>query len=71
MATRTLFLLLPPEAQAMTYPFRFLIAEDQSLERGALVALLETEPDISVVAECATGTEEGDRRQAWHRRCAT
>lgn len=43
----------------MTYPFRFLIAEDQSLERGALVALLETEPDISVVAECATGTEEG------------
>ena len=55
----------------MTYPIRVLIAEDQSLERGALVALLETEPDISVVAECATGTEEGDRRQAWHRRCAT
>ena len=29
------------------------------MDRGALVALLETEPDISVVAECATGTEEG------------
>ena len=39
----------------MTYPIRVLIAEDQSLVRGALVALLETEPDISVVAECATG----------------
>ena len=43
----------------MTNPIRVLIAEDQSLVRGALVALLETEPDISVVAECATGTEEG------------
>lgn len=41
----------------MTYPIRVLIAEDQSLVRGALVALLETEPDISVVAECATGAE--------------
>ena len=39
----------------MTDPIRVLIAEDQSLVRGALVALLETEPDISVVAECATG----------------
>ena len=29
------------------------------MDRGALVALLVTEPDISVVAECATGTEEG------------
>lgn len=27
------------------------------MKRGALVALLETEPDISVVAECATGAE--------------
>ena len=41
----------------MTDPIRVLIAEDQSLVRGALVALLETEPDISVVAECATGAE--------------
>lgn len=36
---------------------RVLIAEDQSLVRGALVALLGSEPDIEVVAECATGTE--------------
>ena len=36
---------------------RVLIAEDQSLVRGALVALLSAEPDIEVVAECATGTE--------------
>ena len=36
---------------------RVLIAEDQSLVRGALVALLSAEPDIEVVAECATGSE--------------
>lgn len=36
---------------------RLLIAEDQSLVRGALVALLSSEPDLEVVAECATGTE--------------
>ena len=41
----------------MPETIRVLIAEDQSLVRGALVALLETEPDINVVAECATGTE--------------
>ena len=41
----------------MTNPIRVLIAEDQSLVRGALVALLDAEPDISVVAECATGVE--------------
>ncbi|MER0106814.1 response regulator transcription factor [Corynebacterium sp. KPL2895] len=38
-------------------PIRILIAEDQSLVRGALVALLATEPDIDVVAQCATGNE--------------
>ena len=36
---------------------RLLIAEDQSLVRGALVALLSSEPDLEVVAHCATGTE--------------
>ena len=41
----------------MPETIRVLIAEDQSLVRGALVALLETEPDISVVAQCATGAE--------------
>lgn len=39
---------------------RVLIAEDQSLVRGALVALLGSETDIEVVAECATGTEAID-----------
>ena len=34
-----------------------LIAEDQSLVRGALTALLNTEPDIEVVAGCGSGTE--------------
>lgn len=41
----------------MPETIRVLIAEDQSLVRGALVALLETEPDISVVAQCETGAE--------------
>lgn len=34
---------------------RVLVAEDQNLIRGALVALLSLEPDISVVAETARG----------------
>ena len=41
----------------MTPPIRVLIAEDQSLVRGALVALVNAESDIEVVAECSTGTE--------------
>ena len=34
---------------------RVLVAEDQNLIRGALVALLSLEPDITVVAETARG----------------
>ncbi|MEO5303881.1 MULTISPECIES: response regulator transcription factor [Corynebacterium] len=41
----------------MSEHIRVLIAEDQSLVRGALTALLSTEPDIDVVAECSTGAE--------------
>lgn len=41
----------------MTASIRVLIAEDQSLVRGALTALLNTEPDIEIVADCASGTE--------------
>lgn len=36
---------------------RILIAEDQTMVRQALVALLELEPDITVVAEAASGDE--------------
>ncbi|MFI6740447.1 response regulator transcription factor [Nonomuraea sp. NPDC050451] len=36
---------------------RVLLAEDMHMVRGALVALLELEPDIKVVAEAATGDE--------------
>jgi DNA-binding NarL/FixJ family response regulator len=36
---------------------RLLIAEDQPLIRKAVVALLELEPDISVVAQAADGVE--------------
>jgi two-component system response regulator DesR len=36
---------------------KVLIAEDMHIVRGALVALLELEPDINVVAEVATGDD--------------
>jgi two-component system response regulator DesR len=36
---------------------RIMIAEDQTMVRQALVALLELEPDIEVVAEAASGDE--------------
>ncbi|GAA2209145.1 response regulator transcription factor [Nonomuraea monospora] len=36
---------------------RVLLAEDMHMVRGALVALLDLEPDIKVVAEAATGDE--------------
>jgi len=36
---------------------RIMIAEDQTMVRQALVALLELEPDIKVVAQAATGDE--------------
>lgn len=44
----------------MTSPIRVLIAEDQSLVRGALTALLNTEPDIEIVAGCSSGVEVAD-----------
>src|SRR5206468_1290791 len=36
---------------------RIMIAEDQTMVRQALVALLEFEPDITVVAQAASGDE--------------
>ena len=36
---------------------RVLLAEDQTLVRGALRALLDLEPDIEVVAEVGRGDE--------------
>jgi two-component system response regulator DesR len=36
---------------------RVLVAEDQSMVRGALRALLELEPDITVVAEVGRGDD--------------
>jgi len=36
---------------------RVLLAEDQGMMRGALVLLLNLEPDIEVVAEVSSGTE--------------
>ena len=40
-----------------TTPIRVLIAEDQAMVLGALAALLELEPDISVVARAVNGRD--------------
>jgi two-component system response regulator DesR len=44
----------------MTASIRVVLAEDQAMVLGALSALLELEPDISVVARAANGREARD-----------
>ncbi|MGO1201356.1 MAG: response regulator [Brachybacterium sp.] len=47
---------LPPRAAAMpTPPIRVVVADDHPAVRSGLVALLESAPDITVVAEAADG----------------
>jgi len=41
----------------MTAKIRILLAEDQAMVRGALMALLHLEPDLEIVAEVSEGTE--------------
>ena len=41
----------------MTGKIRLLVADDQALVRGALVALLELETDLEVVAQIGRGDE--------------
>ena len=36
---------------------RVLLAEDQTMLRGALAALLDLEPDIDVIAQACNGRE--------------
>ena len=38
-------------------PIRVLLAEDQTMLRGALASLLDLEPDITIVAQAANGRE--------------
>jgi two-component system, NarL family, response regulator DesR len=44
----------------MTTPIRVVLAEDQAMVLGALSALLELEPDISVVARAVNGRDARD-----------
>jgi two-component system response regulator DesR len=41
----------------VTTPIRLLLADDQALVRGALAALLDLEPDLTVVAEVGSGDQ--------------
>ena len=45
---------------------RLLLADDQSLVRGALAALLALEPDLEVVAEVGSGDEVLDAVREHH-----
>jgi two-component system, NarL family, response regulator DesR len=44
---------------------KLLLAEDQTVVRGALAALLDLEPDLEVVAEAATGDDVVPRAMAY------
>ncbi len=50
----------------MTEPIRLLLADDQALVRGALAALLDLEPDFTVVAQVGRGDDvvEAARRSS-------
>ena len=45
------------QPENVTTKIRVVLAEDQTMLRGALAALLELEPDIQVVAQSANGRE--------------
>lgn len=45
---------------------RLLLADDEDLVRGALAALLELEPDMTVLAQVATTTEAVSEARAHH-----
>lgn len=46
-----------PSTPTSAEPIRVLLADDQALVRGALAALLNLEPDLTVVAEVGRGDE--------------
>jgi DNA-binding NarL/FixJ family response regulator len=45
-------------------PLRVLLADDQTLMRGALRMLVESEPDLAVVAEAADGAQAVEQARA-------
>lgn len=45
---------------------RILIVDDQPITRECIIALLNTEPDITVVAEAGSGREAIEQVRKWH-----
>ncbi len=48
---------LPTTQPTVPTPLKAVLAEDQTMVRGALAALLELEPDIRVIGQAANGRE--------------
>lgn len=51
---------MPPSATGTTIVLRVLLADDHQLVRNALRLMLDSEPDIQVVAQTGSGTEGND-----------
>src|SRR6185503_10115768 len=54
----------PPDRRGRRMSVRVLLADDQALVRGGLRKIVETEPDMTVVAEAVDGLQAVDAARA-------